>query len=55
MAPKETAGQIVILPFIVLLSAAAFPALGAEDVKPEVNWADFLSRSDLVWTEMPTG
>ena len=27
----------------------------AQELKPAINWETFLSRSDLVWTEMPAG
>jgi hypothetical protein len=38
---------------LVLLATASVPA--AEDVKAQIDWAKFLSRSDLVWTKMPAG
>ncbi|MBN1362806.1 MAG: hypothetical protein JW993_19565 [Sedimentisphaerales bacterium] len=55
MASQKTAVRAMRLSLLVLLWALPFPALGADDIQLQVDWANFLSRSDLVWTRMPTG
>lgn len=39
----------------LLILQVVVVCFGQEDVKTPIQWQNFLSRSDLVWTEMPTG
>jgi hypothetical protein len=55
MRPTRDSIQHLISLGVVLVFLVSSVVPGAEDVKPEVNWPDFLSRSDLIWTRMPTG
>lgn len=44
-----------LIKYSVLSILLSFPITkGAEDINLQVNWPDFLSRSDLIWTQMPT-
>ncbi len=54
MASKKAPPRFLIVVTLALF-AYTLPAWGVDDVTCPIDWADFLSRSDLVWTEMPTG
>lgn len=55
MPSKRVFVKSFIHSLYILLFFVSCPILGAEDIKPQINWPDFLSRSDLIWIQMPTG
>lgn len=48
--------RIARLPLLILMGVISFlPVFGDSEVALTVDWQTFLSRSDLVWTQLPTG
>ncbi len=46
--------RVLTVPVMVILSTASCSTVQGADVRAGVDWDAFLSRSDLVWTQMPT-
>jgi alpha-L-fucosidase 2 len=54
-AMKTVQITINLIKLLAIVFFSSGPLVRAEDMKDKVSWPDFLSRSDLIWTEMPTG